>query len=187
VNEHHKTVTEIAEEMQLVLRAQQDPIAFAPLYEKYFHPVFVFIWRRTSDEELSADICQQVFLKAMLHIKKFSPKGVPFSAWLFRIAFNEVNMYFRKHPNGRTLTLKDEHSTTLLAECGNPDDSEMKSVLLKSITELGPEDVQLIELRFFEERAFAEVADILGITENNAKVRTYRAIDKLKELVKKRL
>lgn len=187
MNEHHKTVGEIDAEMQLVLKAQQDPVEFAPLYEKYFHPVFVFIWRRTNNEDLAADICQQVFLKAMLHIKKFVPQGVPFSAWLFRIAFNEVNMYFRKHPGGRTLTLREEHSGTLLAECGNPDDSEMKSVLLRSITELGPDDVQLIELRFFEERPFAEIAVIVGITENNAKVRTYRAIDKLKELVKKRL
>jgi len=110
---------------------------------------------------------------------------VPFSAWLFRIAINEVNLFFRKTERERLVSLDTTDIGKMITEAGEKDSQENQQLLLKALKTLAQEEMQLLELRFFEKRAFSEVGEILGITENNAKVRTYRIIDKLKVIFKK--
>ncbi len=87
----------------LVKRSQSDSEAFKPLYEKYFKKIFLFIFHRTGDKELTGDLTQQVFLKALKGISKFQLRGLPFSAWLYRIAINECNDFFRKSKRARVI------------------------------------------------------------------------------------
>jgi RNA polymerase sigma-70 factor (ECF subfamily) len=96
---------ELKEEESLILKSQADPEAFRPLYEKYFKRMFLFVYHRVNDKATSADITSQVFLKALLNINKFSFRGLPFSAWLFRIALNECNDFFRKNNRYRHVTM----------------------------------------------------------------------------------
>src|SRR4051812_22341421 len=105
LNEYHKTNEELKNELLEIEAAKADPDKFGLLYDRYFKNIFVFVFRRTDNEELSADLTQHVFMKAMMNIKKYEFKGVPFSAWLFRIASNEVNMYFRKTNKERVVSL----------------------------------------------------------------------------------
>jgi RNA polymerase sigma-70 factor (ECF subfamily) len=172
-------------ELAIVEAAKADPAKFGALYEKYYKQVYVFVFRRTGNEEHSGDIVSNTFLKAMLSIKKYVYRGVPFSAWLFRIASNEINMFFRKTKRERVVSLDKSDLGKMIAESGETDSDENQKLLLKALGTLQPEDMQIIELRFFEKRAFVEVGEILGITENNAKVKTYRILDKLKTLLTK--
>jgi RNA polymerase sigma-70 factor (ECF subfamily) len=181
LNEYHKTESELKAELAIVESAKSDPARFGLLYEKYYRQVFVFVFRRTGSDEIAGDIVSNTFLKAMLSLKKYEYKGVPFSAWLFRIAMNEVNMFFRKTQRERTVSLDKSDLGKMIAEAGEKDSVENQRLLLKALSTLSTEEMQLIELRFFEKRAFAEAGEILGITENNAKVRTYRILDKLKQ------
>ena len=184
VNQHHKSDKDIQLELQQINAAKENPGHFSVLYEKYFKSIYVFVHRRTDDEELAADITSHVFLKAMINIKKYEHKGLPFSAWLFRIAFNEVNMYFRKSSSNRIVSLEQSGIIQIAQEAELTDFSDKLELLTTALKKLDSDDVQLIELRFFEKRSFAEVGEIIGITENNAKVKTYRIIDKLKRLMK---
>lgn len=161
--------------------AKADPAKFAVLYETYYRQIFVFIYRRTNVEDTSSDIVANTFLKAMLALPKYNYRGVPFSAFLFRIAQNEVNLYFRKTGRERCVSLTQADMVAVIAEAGEKDSEEQRLLLMKALAQLKPQDMQLIELRFFEKRAFAEVGLILGITETHAKVRTYRLLDKLKQ------
>ncbi len=180
----HKTKEDIESEILLIQKAQANIAFFGPLYDRYYKPVFLFVYRRTDDEDLTADLTSQVFLKAITYLPKYQHKGLPFSAWLFRIAVNEVNMFFRKHKNRRSLSIEDESLERLAEEIGETDKEEKIELLLKGIQQLGEEEVQYIELRFFEDRSFKEIGDIMNITENNAKVRTYRILDKIKKLIR---
>lgn len=180
MNEYHKTAEDLKAELAIVESAKNDPARFGLLYEKYYRQVFVFVYRRTGDDSVTSDIVSNTFLKAMLSLKKYVYKGVPFSAWLFRIAINEVNMFFRKNERERQVSLDKTDLGKMIAEAGESDSDENQRLLLKVLGTLPPEEMQLLELRFFEKRAFAEVGEILGITENNAKVRTYRILDRLK-------
>jgi len=184
VNQHHKSDKDIQLELQQINAAKENPGRFNVLYEKYFKSIYVFVHRRTDDEELASDITSHVFLKAMINIKKYEHKGLPFSAWLFRIAFNEINMYFRKSKVNRVVSIEQSGIIQIAQEAEITDHSDKLELLTSALKHLESNDVQLIELRFFEKRSFAEIGEIIGITENNAKVKVYRIIDKLKRLMK---
>ena len=170
------------EDQKQIEAAQRNPHEFRYLYDKYYKQIFLFVYRRTDDESLTADITQQVFLKALQHISSFKYKGVPFSAWLYRISTNEVAQHFRDHKKTRTVCL-ESNDLNELAEESNGVELEKKEVMFKAMRQLATAELELIEMRFFEKRSFKEIGDILDITENNSKVKTYRILDKLKNLM----
>jgi len=179
-----KTVSESAlhQEWEEIRAAQGNPALFRPLYERYYESVFRLIHRRTSDMELSGDLCSQVFLKALQKINTYTFQGVPFSAWLSRIAINEVNQHFRQQQNNRVVSVNDLHLHDLIDDIGtDPEEMELlRRKMLGALENLKGDDMQLIEMRFFEQRSFKEIADILGMTENNAKVKVHRILERLK-------
>lgn len=165
-----------------ILRSIKNPENFRVLYERYYRQIFLFILHRVGDKELSGDVSSQVFLKALCNLHKYQPRGLPFSAWLYRIAVNECNEFFRKAKRLRVVVLDEAHSEKLYEEIMDHDPlEEVKRMLPKVLEKLKFEELQLIELRFLENRPFLEVANILGITENYAKVRTYRILGKMKK------
>lgn len=169
------------QEWQEIQAAQRNPAHFRPLYNRYYNPIFRFIYRRTNEEELSADICSQVFLKAIQKLPAYEFKGVPFSAWLYRIASNEVAQHFRNLKKARVVSIDDAQLGDVIDEIEENDTEAQREALIAMLDTLNEADLQLIELRFFEQRPFKEVANILGITESNAKVKTYRLLNKLKK------
>jgi RNA polymerase sigma-70 factor, ECF subfamily len=185
MNSYHQTKEQIFNESQIIEEARKDPGRFGILYEKYYRQIFVFVFRRTGDEDIAGDIVSDAFLKAMMALPKFEFKGLPFSSWLFRIALNEVNMHYRKTSRQRVISLDQSNLKDIVAEAGEKDSEETTQLVMKLLGTLTPEEMYLIELRFFEKRPFAEIAEILGMTENNSKVRTYRILDKLKKLLDK--
>src|SRR5690242_8291867 len=98
---------DLNEDESLILKSQADSEAFRPLYEKYFKRIFLFVHHRVGDKSLAADITSQVFLKALVNLRKFQFRGLPFSAWLFRIALNECHDFFRKSKRYRTVAIED--------------------------------------------------------------------------------
>lgn len=178
-----KNITEVEEEVIQIRQAQSDPAAFKPLYEKYYRPIFLFVLHRIGEKSLSADITSQVFLKALVSISKYRFQGLPFSAWLYRIAINEAYDFLRKAKRYRFVSL-DESSVEQLYEELTTDtqiqDLQMK--LPEILEKLSVDELHILELRFFEKRPFREVADILDITETHAKVRTYRLLDKMRRI-----
>ena len=187
IEEKTQKKEESSDEEGLILKSQADSEAFRPLYEKYYKRIFLFVYHRIGEKAMTADITAQVFLKALLNIKKFSFRGLPFSAWLFRIALNECNDFFRKNKRIRLVSIEDgmiDHlHEELTAEARLED---LKRTLPDILQKLTTDELQLIELRFFEQRPFKDVADILGITETYAKVKVYRTLDKMKKLFLKR-
>lgn len=184
-----KTLTkeEILAELKVIEAAKKDPSRFGPLYERYYRQIFTFVYKRAGAEELTADITSQVFLKALVALPKFKYKGVPFSAWLYRIASNEVSQHFRGASKNRTISMDQPDIERVINAVAGKEKPEpglrevYLEVLIDVLDEMDEAEVQLIELRFFEKRPFSEVAYILGITENNAKVKTYRLLERMKK------
>ncbi len=170
-------------ERQQIQAAQKNPQAFRPLYEKYHQPIFLFVYRRVDNESVAADITSQVFLNALLHLKKYKITKAPFQSWLYRIAHNEVMQFFRKTKHVRKIVIDENLLTELKSEEEySPDYLEKwRDHLIVAINTLRLEEVQLLELRFFEQKPFREISFILNITENHAKVKTYRLLAKLRK------
>ncbi|MDB5281503.1 MAG: rpoE [Bacteroidota bacterium] len=175
-------------EEQLILAAKENPGRFSALYERYYEQILKFVYQRVAAKEDAFDITQQVFLKAMMSLHKYELRGFPFSSWLYRIAINELNQVFRNNEKQRGVNLEERHLKELVEEMEDQASTEQKeSALLNALTTLEEEDFGLVEMRFFEKRAFKEIAEILNITEANAKMKLYRILDKLKPIIEKTL
>lgn len=169
----------IQEERQ-IKEAQKNPKAFKVLYDAHYKTIFLFIYHRVHDKEITADLTSQVFLKALINLKNYQYKNVPFSAWLMRIASNEVGQYYRKTKKMRCISINDVMIEQIVEEVDTSDLENLTNKLLSAIQKLQEDAVKILELRFYEKRSFKEIGQILNITENYAKVKTYRVLDKLK-------
>jgi RNA polymerase sigma-70 factor (ECF subfamily) len=182
LTQYHQTQEQLDQEKILILDAQKDKAKFAPLYKKYFEQIFLFILKRVEGEDTAADITSQVFLKALLNLAKYKDMGLPFSSWLFRIARNELYDMYKKKEVELVVSLESRGIVEMISEMKDEEKAD-HSQLMTALSLLENDEMELIELRFFEKRAFKEIGEILEITENNAKVRTYRILDKLKKLL----
>lgn len=168
------------DEQKLVLAAQKDLKHFAALYNIYYTRIFRFTYKRVGDKDITADITSQVFLKAMLNIKKYEHRGYPFSAWLFRIAVNEVNMFYRKRAKDVHVSITGMELKEILQEMDHHEKDLQLEQVVHALNALPPEKTQMLDLRFFEKCSYREIGDIYGISEANAKMRVRRTLQKIK-------
>ncbi|MEM9985257.1 MAG: sigma-70 family RNA polymerase sigma factor, partial [Bacteroidota bacterium] len=112
-------------------------------------------------------------------------QGVPFKAWLFTLAANEVNQYFRSSQKQRSISLDSVNLREMTEEAELDVTDQNIQRMVEVLNRLSLDEVQLIEFRFFEKIPFKEVAAIYGITETNAKVRVHRLLKKMKALMQK--
>ncbi|MFT3885995.1 MAG: RNA polymerase sigma factor [Flavobacteriales bacterium] len=171
-------------EQQEIEAAKADSRRFAPLYERYFNDIFRFIHRRAGRAELTADLTQQTFLKALLALPRYEPRGAPFRAWLYRIALNELRMHWRKRKE-MVMDLSFGDVRGLSEEFGLAEDEEAMARLARALSQLAADQSRLIELRYFDGLAFAEVGQVLGIGEDAAKMRTHRVLGTLRKYLAK--
>lgn len=170
------------DEQSLVRRAQQrDEEAFAELYEAYFDKIYRYVALRIGDKTEAEDITQQVFVNALQSIRSFKWKGIPFSAWLFRIAHNQVVDYLRKQTKQATVPLNQ----SMVSSDSNPQlvaehrlDIEQLVSATKRLTEAQRE---VISLRFAGELSIAQVAKVMGKSQGAVKALQHSAIVALRK------
>ena len=181
---YHKTKNDIRLELTQIQKAQNDPREFAPIYNRYYNEIFIYISRRVEDHDMVADITSKTFTNCLSSLHKFKYMGVPFSAWLYKIAINEVRQFFRQRKNlPRMVCLTESDFTEISQETVEESKYEQAHELVpKLLSQLNENELQCIELRFFEKKSFKEIGFTLGLTEVNAKVRTYRILKKLREI-----
>ena len=174
---YHQNELVLQEELIIIEKAKMNPQFFAPIYNRYYESIFRYIYKRIDEQEAAFDITSNVFVKALGALNKFEFRGVPFSSWLFRIAKSELYQSFRDKKASRTINI----DSVTIVQIVDDQSEENRQKLLTSLTLLKENELQLIEMRFFEKRSFREIGEILGLTENNAKVKTFRALVKLKK------
>lgn len=182
---YHHTNEKLLEEAKWIEKAKKDSRFFEPLYNKYYEQIFRYIYQRMDDEELAHDVTSQVFLKAIKNLHKYEFRGVPFASWLYRIAKSELYQAFRDRKAKRTVNIDSYQIHDIFDDIDDDAQEKQKDIqkIIEAIRHLKEAEVQLIELRYFEKRSFKEMGEILEIKENNAKVKTFRVVQKLKQLV----
>lgn len=183
-SKYHATGKDLANEQEIVAAAKQNIQKFGILYDKYYEQIFRFVYQRLDDKEHAFDTTQQVFVKAIEKLPRYEFKGVPFSSWLYRIASNEIIDLFRQEKLKRTINIDSVNVYGMIEEMEESKVDEYHDKIVGIISGLPEDELQMIEMRFFEKRAFKEIAEILEMTENNAKVKTYRILDKIKKMIK---
>lgn len=179
---YHATRSDIAAEEQEIEAAKQNPRAFGPLYNRYYARILQFVYGRTTSKDDARDITQQVFMSALENISKYKSTGVPYSAFLFRVALNELNRFYRRAKVRQAVNVDDEQITDVMTEIGAENTAETDAKLMKSLQQLNPEEMSLMQMRFFDRIPFKDLCEILEISETAAKARVYRLLERLKTI-----
>jgi RNA polymerase sigma-70 factor (ECF subfamily) len=172
-----------ADDAQLVEWAKDDSSAFGELYSRYVKKIYNYIYYRTGNHHDAEDLTSRVFFRAMAHIKEYTDRGVPFSAWLYRIAHNLVANWHRDRGRQKVVPL-DDHLTTGMSF--DPPEAaaetiEEEETLLESIRQLPEERQQLLILKFVERLSNAEIGEIMNRTEGAIKSLYHRTLLSLRD------
>ncbi len=170
-------------EQELIAASKKDPVHFKAIYEYYYRSILNYIYHRTNEINDAADIASSVFYKALVNLGKYKDIGYPFGTWLYKIAYNETMLYFRKYKKEMCVVLDDSLIDNLAEEI----QADNKQMLLNSMTDaigkLSPEETELLELKYYQRIPNSEIAYRLGISEGNLKVKAHRVIRKIKNMV----
>ncbi len=164
---------------RLVERAKDgDPQAFGLLYDRFQPEILRYLTHRTRDPEVAQDLAQQVFLKAWQAIPRFEQRGVPFKAWLYRMAHNQMVDHFRTRK-----------VTSELGDFDLPDDADQESALLtgemnealqRALERLSEDHRQVLTLRFLMEKSAREIGEVMGRKEVTVRGLQMRALQALR-------
>lgn len=175
----------LANEIQLVARAQSEPVAFADIYDHYFPDVYKYILYRVRDPQTADDLTSQTFERALRDLRGYDAQRGLFGAWLFGITRNVVNGHFRrqKRVSWLPLDLLRFHPSH---EPG-PEEftavSETTTRLLNALSRLDERERDLIALKFAAGLNNRQIAELTGLSQSNVGVILYRAIERLRNFL----
>ena len=172
------------DERLLIEAAQHDPSRFAELYEINFHRVYAYVARRVRDRAEAEDITAEVFHRALLKLSEFEWRGVPFAAWLLRIAANTLADRWQRMAKTRKVIAEpdEEHADAL--DPGVDDGVERHAMLFQLVDRLPTDQRTVIIRRFVEQRSVREIAQELGRSEAAIKQLQFRALQTLRTQVR---
>lgn len=177
------------DDMELVRKAAADADAFGVLYERHVRRIYNYIYYRTGNHHDAEDLTARVFQRALRHIPNFKDKGVPFSAWLYRIAHNLVANWHRDRSRRPVVPLEDYLVSTHHGD--HPEREaiveEERQFVLKAVQQLPPDRQQLLILKFVEKLSNAEIGDVMGRTEGAIKSLYHRTLNTLRDDVELQL
>jgi RNA polymerase sigma-70 factor, ECF subfamily len=168
-----------AKERLLVEAAQKDPARFADLYEENFERVYAFIARRVRDRAAAEDLTADVFHKALANLPRFDWRGVPFAAWLLRIASNVVADRWRRSAR-EVVEDPPEESTQTISPASEPEEIERRARLFRMVENLPADQRRVIGMRFAEGMTIREIAQELGRSEGAVKQLQFRGLETLR-------
>ena len=177
-------------EKELIKRVKKDPQAFALIYDQNYNAIFSYVFRRLGHYEVARDLSAETFLKAFQKVGLFQWRNVPISAWLFRIATNEINLYFRLSKYKPTYLDDTDLHLHLLYDPGIETEKAAAEKMLRenedfllvqrALLELDSKYQEVIALRFFEEKSILEISTILRKKEGTIKSLLSRGLEKLR-------
>lgn len=171
------TATEVdTSERLLIEAAQKDPARFAEIYENNFNLVYGFIARRVGSRDVAEDLTSDVFHKALAGLPRFEWRGVPFGAWLIRIASNAILDRAKHAAKESSISFLDQPAEVSPQEI---EEIEQQARLFNLVDRLPPDQRRVIVLRFSEEKSIREVAHDLARTEGAVKQLQFRALQNL--------
>ena len=190
--ENTAALSTLTDDEALLKAIAGDKDAFGILYERYVGRIYTYIYYRTGNTHDAEDLTARVFYRAIEHIGRYRQRGVPFSAWLYRIAHNLVANYHRDRQRRQEVPLDDV--VNLQTKMDPPEMTMMNTLdlerLLRVIQSLSSERQELLVLKFVQELSNAEIGKIMRRSEGAIKSLYHRTLlslrDDLEFLVKER-
>jgi RNA polymerase sigma-70 factor (ECF subfamily) len=178
-------VLNLSDEEALARASEGDKEAFGVLYDRYIGRIYNYIYYRTGNQHDAEDLTARVFTRAMKHIPNYQDRGVPISAWLYRIAHNLVANWHRDNSRRQEVGLDETYQ--MPAKLEQPEArlmrSEREDFLLELVNQLPEDRQQLLILKFVDHLSNAEIGEIMGRTEGAIKSLYHRTLLSLRDEV----
>jgi len=176
--------SDIKDDEVLSKASQGDLDAFGLLYEQNVDRIFNYIYYRTGNVNDAEDLTARVFQRALHHIRTYTDRGVPFSAWLYRIAHNLVANWHRDRSRRQEIPL---HEAPLVSKGDHPESTLVRTqeqeALLRMIRSLPSERQQLLILKFVDHLSNSEIGSIMGRSEGAVKSLYHRTLLSLRDQI----
>lgn len=180
---------DLEDEIGLVERAKRNPEDFGLLYEKYFSRIYNYVYFRVGSVQDAEDLTTRVFMKALDNIGRYQHMGLPFSAWLYRIAHNQVANYHRDNSRAKEISIEEMMVPPPQLKTDHPETSVLRKesvdLLLSLINDLNADKRELIMLKFVHKFSNDEIAHALGRTEGAIKSLYHRTLLELRDRMAK--
>jgi len=173
-----KALKKEADERLLIEAAQKDPARFAELYEINFERVYAYAVRRVGNRAEAEDLTADVFHQALANLKRFEWRGIPFAAWLFRIAANLISDRWQR--SGREVADDSGQIESAQVSPVEIEEVERRATLYRLVDTLPEEQRRVVVLRFVEQKSIKEVARQISKTEGAVKQLQFRALSNLR-------
>ena len=173
-----KALKKEADERLLIEAAQQDPARFADLYEINFERVYAYIVRRVGNRTETEDLTSEVFHQALANLKRFEWRGIPFAAWLFRIAANLISDRWQR--SGREVPDDSGLIDAVQVSPAEIEEVERRATIFRLVENLPAEQKRVVVLRFVEQKSIKDVAREIRKTEGAVKQLQFRALSTLR-------
>jgi len=173
------------EDQMLVSVARQDTEAAGRLFDKYYSEILGYIYHCTLDGTVAEDLTSNVFLAVFRHLGRFRWRQVPFRAWLYRIATNEVRMHWRRKKHVKIISLQPDNDIQAAEQSASDSmaAAEEYRLLHKALLELRVKYRTVIILRYFEGKAIADISEITGRKEGTVKAQLHRGLARLQDIL----
>jgi RNA polymerase sigma-70 factor (ECF subfamily) len=177
------------EEIDLVERAKTDPAAFGELYNQFVDRIYNYVYYRTGNHYDAEDLTAKVFFQALKHLPTYEQRGLPFAAWLYRIAHNLVANWHRDRSRRKVISL-DRLAAIAHWRGTGPFDytvkSEQQEALLEAVRDLPDDRQQLLILKYIERLPNAQIGDMMGRSEGAIKSLYHRTLVSLRQTLDER-
>lgn len=157
--------------------SDDERLFFQEQYVKYYNKIYLYLYSKVLNKELVPSITSDVFMKAILNIRKFEDRGNSFGSWIYKIASNEIIQNYRNNKKEKFVEISED---LFLEEVDSKSENEKILKLEKALKSLNSKQLTIIQLRYYEKKSFKSIAVKLNISESNAKVRCFRALESLR-------
>lgn len=172
-----KAREQATDERILIEAAKADPRQFADLYEIHFERVYAYVVSRVRDRSEAQDLTSEVFHQALANLGRYEWRGIPFSAWLYRIAANAIVDRAQRLAREQTIPPPDRPEESGLEE------TEHRARIFRLVKELPEDQRRVVELRFTGEKSIREIARELGRSEGAVKQLQFRGLQNLRDRI----
>lgn len=173
------------DDQELARRAKTDRAAFGALYQRHVAAIYRYVYYRVGNAEDAEDITAKAFARALKHVHNYNDRGLPFTAWLYRIAHNVVANFHRDNSRHPSVPIEE-----IELHGGHSDDADHKidadqdrMRLLRAIRQLPGERQHLVVLKFVEQKQNSEIGQIMNRSEGAIKSLYHRTLLQLRELL----
>lgn len=169
------------------IKKKSDREAANLLVERYYREIFAYVYRQTVEEELTKDLTQDIFYNMLRGIHSYDYKKAEFRTWLYHIASNRITDYYRSRTyKNAILTIELDETTKAISDDFVPSLLKKETVreVMDTLAKLDSTLIQIFQMKWFKNRTFAEISEILQIHESTVKTRYYQTIRTLRKEIK---